>query len=99
MSNGARKVNTQDEAVKMRTKQDTPLHTDAFWCCSSLRDVTGGVVILLGISVRLTGLDVFLSVALLSRPCKESPWVGASPVLTPLLIHKHLLPQNANSNM
>lgn len=59
----------------------------------------GGVMILLGISVRLTGLDVFLSVALLARPCKESPRVGASLVLIPLLIHRHLLPQNANSNM
>lgn len=37
-----RKVNTQGEVVKMRTKQVTPLHTDAFWCCSSLRDGTEG---------------------------------------------------------
>lgn len=42
VSNGARKANTQDEAVKMRTKQGIPLHPDAFWCCSSLRDGTEG---------------------------------------------------------
>lgn len=40
VSSEERKVNTQDEVVKMRPKQVTPLHTDAFWCCSSLRDGT-----------------------------------------------------------